>query len=180
MGKGAARTTSRAVPVDPPVGDELVGPSQAQPVPIVIPGLQEALAHILTTCTSLAQAVSIPDAATTSQDEQRRLERFGRLQPPSFSGGEGGDAQGFLDRCLRILRTACILETSGVSFTAFQFSGVAFIWWEAYERHKTVGATPFTWQQFSILFLEKFMPQSRRNELRKQFEQLCQGDMSVT
>ncbi|XP_070045213.1 uncharacterized protein [Nicotiana tomentosiformis] len=32
------------------------------------------------------------------EDEQRRLERFGRLQPPSFSGAEGEDAQGFLDR----------------------------------------------------------------------------------
>ncbi|XP_070018310.1 cold shock domain-containing protein 4-like [Nicotiana sylvestris] len=29
-----------------------------------------------------------------SDDEQRRLERFGRLQPPSFSGAEGEDAQG--------------------------------------------------------------------------------------
>ncbi|XP_070041367.1 uncharacterized protein [Nicotiana tomentosiformis] len=31
------------------------------------------------------------------EDEHRRLERFGRLQPPSFSGAEGEDAQGFLD-----------------------------------------------------------------------------------
>jgi len=32
-------------------------------------------------------------------NEQRRLERFGRLQPPSFGGAEGEDAQGFLDKC---------------------------------------------------------------------------------
>ncbi|XP_070040411.1 uncharacterized protein [Nicotiana tomentosiformis] len=50
------------------------------------------------------------------EDEQRRLERFRRLQPPYFSGAEGEDAKGFLDR----------------------------------------------------------------EELRKQFDQLCQDDMSVT
>nr|XP_033511485.1 uncharacterized protein LOC117276241 [Nicotiana tomentosiformis] len=143
--------------------DEPVGPAQAPPVPIVIPGLQEALAQIMTACTSLAQAVFVPSTATTSQaggdaqtpsartpeqvvqgfqtpgapptqpvaavqdyvvyfmpdDERRRLERFVRLQPPSFSGTEGKDAQGFLDRYQRILRTAGMLETNGVSFTIF-------------------------------------------------------------
>lgn len=152
--------------------DELVGPAQAPPVPIVIPGLHVALAQILTAYTSLAQAVSVPATTSTSQagggaqtpaahtpeqvvqgfqtpgappaqpiavaqdymvpvipdDDQRRLERFGRLQPPSFSGAEGEDAQGCLDRCQRILCTAGILETNGVSFTTFQFYGVAFSW----------------------------------------------------
>ncbi|XP_070057431.1 uncharacterized protein [Nicotiana tomentosiformis] len=89
-----------------------------------------------------------------ADDEQRRLARFGRLRPLSFSGAELEDAQGFLDRCERMLRTTGILETSGVSFTTFQFSGTAFRWWEAYER--------------------------RREELRRQFEQLRQDGMSLT
>ncbi|XP_070002901.1 uncharacterized protein [Nicotiana sylvestris] len=98
-------------------------------------------------------------------DKQHRLERFGRLQPPTFSRTEGEDAQGFLDKCWRILRTTGILETSGVAFTAFQFSGAALTWWESYERRRTVDAVPLTWQQFSIHFLEKYVPQSRREEL---------------
>ncbi|XP_070036019.1 uncharacterized protein [Nicotiana tomentosiformis] len=84
-------------------------------------------------------------------DEQRRLERFERLRPPPFSGAESDDAQGFLDK-----------------------------WWEAYKTCRLVNAAPLTWQQFSGLFLEKFVPQSCREELRRQFEQLRQGDMSVT
>ncbi|XP_070054925.1 uncharacterized protein [Nicotiana tomentosiformis] len=48
------------------------------------------------------------------------------------------------------------------------------IWWEAYERRRSVGAAPLTWQEFSVLFLEKFMPQTRREELRRQFKQLRQ------
>nr|XP_009789446.1 PREDICTED: uncharacterized protein LOC104237066 [Nicotiana sylvestris] len=73
-----------------------------------------------------------------------------------------------------------ILETSGVSFTMFQFTGAAFRLWEAYERRSPVGATPLSWHEFSVLFSEKFMSPTRREELRKQFEQLRQNDMFVT
>ncbi|XP_070042136.1 uncharacterized protein [Nicotiana tomentosiformis] len=113
-------------------------------------------------------------------NEQRRLERFGRLRPPSFSDVESEDAQGFLDKCQQMHRTVGILETNGVSFTTFQFSGTAFRWWEAYKRRMPVGAVPLTWQEFSVLLLEKFVPQSHREELRRQFEQLRQDGMSVT
>ncbi|XP_070041043.1 uncharacterized protein [Nicotiana tomentosiformis] len=185
------------------VVNEPVGPAQAPPVPIVV-SAQDVHAtsqagggtHTLVSRTpdQVVQGLQIPGALPTqpvaatqahvvpimSDDEHWRLERFGRLQPPSFSGTEAEDAQGFLDKCQRTLRTTGILETSGVSFTTFQFSGDAFSWWEAYERRRLDVATPFTWKEFSILFLEKFVPQSHREELRRQFEQLYQGDMSVT
>ncbi|XP_070031644.1 uncharacterized protein [Nicotiana tomentosiformis] len=229
-GRGTARIVVGTVPTDPPVVPDqdqvpvVDAPAQAPPVPIMIPGLHEAFAQILTACTGLAQAVSISMAATTSQatggtqtlvtrtpeqviqglqtlelppaqlvivaqdyvvpampeDDQRRLERFGRLQPPYFSGTYIEDAQDFLDRCQRILRTAGILETCGVLFTTFQFSGAALRRWETYNRCRPVGATPLTWQQFSVVFLEKFVPRSYREELHRQFERLHQGDMSVT
>ncbi|XP_070008586.1 uncharacterized protein [Nicotiana sylvestris] len=79
-----------------------------------------------------------------------------------------------------MLCTAGILETSGVAFTTFQFTGAAFTWCEAYERRRPVGAVPLTWQEFSTLFLKKYVPQSRREELRRQFEWLKQGDMTVS
>ncbi|XP_075080343.1 uncharacterized protein LOC142165862 [Nicotiana tabacum] len=113
-------------------------------------------------------------------DEQRCLERFSRLAPPPFSGAQGEDAQGFLDKCRRMLRTAGILETSGVSFTTFQFSGAAFTWWVAYEQRRPVGSAPLSWQEFSTLFLEKWVPRSQREERRRQFEYLRQGDMTVS
>ncbi|XP_070056505.1 uncharacterized protein [Nicotiana tomentosiformis] len=79
-----------------------------------------------------------------------------------------------------MLQTTGILETSGVSFTIFQFFGAAFKRWEAYERRRPVGAVPLTWKEFSVLFSEKFMPQARREELRRQFQQLRQDGMSTT
>ncbi|XP_070008403.1 uncharacterized protein [Nicotiana sylvestris] len=171
--------------------DAPAAPVQAPAAPIMIL-VQEALAHILSVCTSLAQVISATTVVSTLQaeggnqtpaartPEQRHLERFGRLQPPSFSGAEGEEAYGFLDKRPRMLRTATILETSGVASTTFQFSGVAFTWWEAYERHTPVGTVPLTWHEFSTLFLEKYVPQSRREELHRQFEWLRQGDMTVS
>ncbi|XP_070037091.1 uncharacterized protein [Nicotiana tomentosiformis] len=127
-----------------------------------------------------------------SDDEQRRLERFGRLQPPSFSGTEAEDAQGFLDKCHRILRTAVLwgcLQLVGLP-SAAQAHVVPVMsddeqrrlesWWEAYEMRRPVGTAPLTWEGFPVLFLEKFVSQSRREELRRQFEQLHQDDLSVT
>ncbi|XP_070037274.1 uncharacterized protein [Nicotiana tomentosiformis] len=141
-GRGAARTSARAAPTDPPVA-----PAQEQ----VVQGLQIPGALPAQPVTA-AQALVTPIMA---DDDQRRLERFGRLRPPSFSGAESEDDQGFLDRA-------------------------TFKWWKDYERRRPVGATPLTWLEFSVLFLEKFMSQSHREELHRQFEQLRQDGISVT
>nr|XP_009762408.1 PREDICTED: uncharacterized protein LOC104214446 [Nicotiana sylvestris] len=92
--------------------------------------------------------------------------------PPSFSGAEPEDAQDFFDRCQCIFCTMGILETNGVSFTTFKLSGDAFRWWEDYERRRLVGAASLLWHELSLLFSGNFVPQSRKEELRRQFEQL--------
>ncbi|XP_070037128.1 uncharacterized protein [Nicotiana tomentosiformis] len=108
-----------------------------------------------------------------TEDEHKRLERFWRLQPPSFSRVEVEDAQDFLDRCQQILHTTGILETSEVSFTTFKFTRAAFRWWEAYERSRPVGATPLSWHEFSVIFLEKFVPPARREKYEMRFSELA-------
>ncbi|XP_070046459.1 uncharacterized protein [Nicotiana tomentosiformis] len=110
-------------------------------------------------------AAQAPVGPPMSDEELKRLEQFGRLRPPEFSGAKSEDAQNFLDRCQRILRT--------------RLSGVAFRWWEAYEVSRLAGATPFMWHEFSVLFLEKFVPQTRREKLRRQFGQLRQKDRGM-
>lgn len=66
-----------------------------------------------------------------------------------------------------MLHRSGILETSGVTFTTYQFSGADFTRWEDFERRGPAGVAPLTWQQFSVLFLEKYVSQSRREELRR-------------
>ncbi|XP_070034443.1 uncharacterized protein [Nicotiana tomentosiformis] len=89
-GRGATRTAVRATPVDPPIAltqeqvpdmVEPVGLALAPAMPIVIAGLQEALSKILTMCTSLAQAVSVPAATATFQ--------AGGGSSDSYSGSQG-------------------------------------------------------------------------------------------
>ncbi|XP_070004938.1 uncharacterized protein [Nicotiana sylvestris] len=49
--------------------------------------------------------VQLEDKAAASEDEQRRLERFKKYDPPMFSGLASDDALGFLEECHCILRT---------------------------------------------------------------------------
>nr|XP_009759374.1 PREDICTED: uncharacterized protein LOC104211931 [Nicotiana sylvestris] len=70
-GRGRGRV-ARVAPVNPPASPvpnqaPAAVPVRAPAMPIVISGLQETLAQILTVCTGLAQAVSATTAATTSQ-----------------------------------------------------------------------------------------------------------------
>ncbi|XP_070042603.1 uncharacterized protein [Nicotiana tomentosiformis] len=73
-----------------------------------------------------------------------------------------------------------ILETSGVSFTTFQLTEASYRWWEAYELRNLTSAAPLTWHEFSVPFLEKFVQQTRREELRRLFEKLRHDGISVT
>lgn len=108
------------------------------------------------------------------------MEQFGRLKPPEFSRVELEDAPDFLYRRQRILCTTSILDTSGVTFTIFQLKRVAYRWWHAYELSKLGSISPHTSHEFSFHLLDKFVPQTRKEELRRDFEQLCHRDMCVT
>ncbi|XP_070041562.1 uncharacterized protein [Nicotiana tomentosiformis] len=73
-----------------------------------------------------------------------------------------------------------ILESHGVDFTTFQLEGRARRWWQSYLLGRPAGSPPMNWDQFTQLFLDRYIPPSEREELRGQFEQLEQGQMSVT
>ncbi|XP_070051777.1 uncharacterized protein [Nicotiana tomentosiformis] len=112
--------------------------------------------------------------------EQLRLERYKKYHPLTFSGLASDDALGFLEECHHILRTMGIVETSGVSFTAFQLRGAAYQWWRAYELSSSDEAASLTWTHFSEMFLREYVPQSLRDAWRAEFEQLRQGSMTVS
>ncbi|XP_070042796.1 uncharacterized protein [Nicotiana tomentosiformis] len=106
-----------------------------------------------------------------TDEEQKRLERFKRLDSPEFSGGESEDAQSSMYRCHLICITS-IVDISGVAFTTFLLIEAAYRWWRTYESGRTASAAPLTWHELSVLFLETFVPQTCREELRREFEQL--------
>ncbi|XP_070041487.1 uncharacterized protein [Nicotiana tomentosiformis] len=70
-----------------------------------------------------------------------------------------------------------ILEYHWVDFTTFQLEGRARRWWKSYLLGRPAGSPPMTWDQFTQLFLYRYIPPSQRKELRGYFEQ---GQISVT
>ncbi|XP_070014709.1 uncharacterized protein [Nicotiana sylvestris] len=73
-----------------------------------------------------------------------------------------------------------ILELHGVDFTIFQLEGRARRWWQSYVLCRPEDSPPITWGQFTQLFLDRYIPPSKREELRYQVEHLEQGQISVT
>ncbi|XP_070022255.1 uncharacterized protein [Nicotiana sylvestris] len=120
------------------------------------------------------------DGAAMSIDALWRLDKFIKLFPVHFSGETSKYPQEYLDSCHKVLRNISILETNGVDFVAFQMTGSAKKWWRDYLLTKLVGLSALTWDQFSHLFLEKFLHVTTREEKRRQFERLQQGNMIVT
>ncbi|XP_070044999.1 uncharacterized protein [Nicotiana tomentosiformis] len=67
------------------------------------------------------------------------------------------------------------MATNGVDFVLFQMTRSAKRWWNNFVLTRPAGLPAFTWDQFSQIFLEKFLPVTLREYYCKQFERLQQG-----
>ncbi|XP_070046601.1 uncharacterized protein [Nicotiana tomentosiformis] len=109
-----------------------------------------------------------------------RLDKFTKLFPIHFSGAPFEDPQDYLDHCHEVLLNMGIVETNGVNFVVFQKTGSAKRWWRDYVLTRPYGSPSLTWDRFSQLFLEKFIPFTLREKYRRQFERLQWGGITVT
>ena len=57
---------------------------------------------------------------------------------------------------------------------------VALSWYESRQRERPVGAAPWIWEEFSAMFLDRFMLESVSNARAVEFEGLRQGRLSVS
>ncbi|XP_070012971.1 uncharacterized protein [Nicotiana sylvestris] len=136
----------------------------AQPVGVVQPGV-------------VAQT---GNGAAMSANALWRLDRFTKLFTTTFSGASYEDPQDYLDSCHVVLKNMGIVETNVVDFASFCLSGSAKTWWRDYCLARPAGLPALTWDQFSQLFMKKFLPITQRKSYRRQFERLQQGSMAVT
>ncbi|XP_070057832.1 uncharacterized protein [Nicotiana tomentosiformis] len=174
--RGAARALARVATEEPSI-DPVGG--QAREAPVSTPALQETLTQFLSMFVQPVIPVQPMVRATTSEEEELRLERYKKYHPPTFSGLATEDARGFLEKCHCILRTMGIVETSGVAFTTFQLSGPAFQCWQAYEG-SPADAPSLTWAQFSEMLLGEFVLQNIWDVWCAEFEQLRQGTITMS
>ncbi|XP_015057766.1 uncharacterized protein LOC107004065 isoform X2 [Solanum pennellii] len=115
-----------------------------------------------------------------TEDEQRRYERFRKMDPPQFQGGKSEDAHEFLTTCRELLEVVGLAESHGVRYATLQLRGPARDWWRTYSGCLPVGSPPVTWEQFASAFQDRFIPWSVREESRLRFESLRQDGLSVT
>ncbi|XP_070002728.1 uncharacterized protein [Nicotiana sylvestris] len=136
----------------------------AQPVGVVPPGV-------------VAQT---DDGSTMSSEALWRLYRFTKLFTTTYGGKASKDPKDYLNSFHEFLRNMGIVETNGVDFAAFRLSGSAKKWWRVYCLARPAGSPSLTWDKFSQLFLEKYLPITQREDYRRQFERLQQGSITVT
>ncbi|XP_070002333.1 uncharacterized protein [Nicotiana sylvestris] len=136
----------------------------AQPVGVVPPGVVSQTG----------------DGSAMSSDALWRLDWLTKLFTTTSGSTSSEEPQNYLDSCHEVLRNMEIVETNGVDFAAFRLSGSAKKWWRDFSLARPVGSSTLTWDQFSRLFLEKFLPVNQRENYRRQFERLQQGSMTVT
>jgi len=124
-------------------------------------------------------AVQHETRTAACEAEKLRLERYKMYHPPTFSGLATDDAHIFLEKCNRILRIMGVTEMSEVSFTTFHLRGASYQWWHAYELISSDEEASLTWTQFSDMFLREYIPRSLRDAWNAEFDQSCQGAMTV-
>jgi hypothetical protein len=109
------------------------------------------------------------------------VEQFRRYKPPTFNGREGPlAAEEWLRALERIFKHIACSDTQKVSCAVFQLAEDADHWWESYQRTRTEAQQlELTWEGFKELILQRYFPQSFRDQKETEFLELKQGSMSV-
>ncbi|XP_033513357.2 uncharacterized protein [Nicotiana tomentosiformis] len=167
------------------------------PVPIVVPIVAlpaDAVARLLNMLEALVPTQggsSAPQATLETQEpaqtqtfenKEVSLQEFLKLKSPKFTGSDNSeDPQSFLDETLKALRALGCSSERAVELAAYKLEDMANTWYETVLLGRPIGATPLTWDEFTKLFMNYFLPESLMQKYTKNFEKLVQTpDMDVS
>ncbi|XP_059664043.1 uncharacterized protein LOC132309782 [Cornus florida] len=108
------------------------------------------------------------------------IAKFVKLMPTLFEGGPDPlVADSFMDRVEKHIN-AMNLATNILKITLaiYNFVGDAEIWWKTVSH--THNLDTMTYDTFKKLYYEKYFPAPKQRELKKEFDGLKQGNMTVT
>uniref|UniRef100_A0A2N9GSP6 Reverse transcriptase domain-containing protein n=1 Tax=Fagus sylvatica TaxID=28930 RepID=A0A2N9GSP6_FAGSY len=106
------------------------------------------------------------------------LEKFRKLDPPSFKGSKDPlEADNWLKELDRLFKAMNVRDEKRVTLAVFMLKGDALEWWESTERIHEGGVV--SWQQFVDLFRKMYFPDSLRLQKEVEFIRIEQGNQSV-
>ncbi|MQM01483.1 hypothetical protein Taro_034241 [Colocasia esculenta] len=109
------------------------------------------------------------------EEPVKQVEKFLRLQPPTYSGGPNPDtAEHWVHEIERVFATMRCPVTDKVVLTAYQLRGFALEWWRLKMQTTFAGRTEetITWSEFLDVFNDTFFPIQVQQVKREQFRTL--------
>uniref|UniRef100_A0A2N9GFR5 CCHC-type domain-containing protein n=1 Tax=Fagus sylvatica TaxID=28930 RepID=A0A2N9GFR5_FAGSY len=138
-------------------------------------GTSDILQTIIQAIGSLTEVVQHQVGATNPMSA---LEKFRKLDPPSFKGSKDPlEADNWLKELDRLFKAMNVRDEQRVTLAVFMLKGDALEWWESTERTHEGGVV--SWQQFVDLFRKRYFPDSLRLQKEAEFIRIEQGNQSV-
>ncbi|KAK8934166.1 hypothetical protein KSP39_PZI014581 [Platanthera zijinensis] len=111
-----------------------------------------------------------------------QLKHVMSFNPPIFSGGgTPSQAEDWLSRVKRILSTTRTEADQKTAIATFLLDGEARLWWDGVEQHHLVERQleEVSIEEFSRMFMARYLPSTEKIELENQFLRLQQGSQNV-
>ncbi|MQL94431.1 hypothetical protein Taro_027088, partial [Colocasia esculenta] len=125
-----------------------------------------------------AAPVPPPPPVLIAEEPVMQVEKFLRLQPPTYSGGPNPDtAEHWVHEIERVFATMRCPAAYRVVLAAYQLRGFALEWWRLKMQTTFAGRTEeaITWSEFLDVFNDTFFPIQVQQVKREQFRTLQQG-----
>ncbi|MQL77429.1 hypothetical protein Taro_009845 [Colocasia esculenta] len=150
-----------------PVPPVAVPPGEGEVVPIApVPPRVEV---------PFAAPVPPPPPVLLAEEPVMLVEKFLRLQPPTYSGGPNPDtAEHWVHEIERVFATMRCPAVDKVVLAAYQLRGFALEWWRLKMQTTFAGRTEeaITWSEFLDVFNDTFFPIQVQQVKREQFRTL--------
>ncbi|XP_057443285.1 uncharacterized protein LOC130735225 [Lotus japonicus] len=105
---------------------------------------------------------------------------FNRDGPPKFQGDvEPEKADLWIQEMEKIFEALHTPEGEKVNLATLMLKGDAEYWWRSARQLMTANQVAVTWESFKRAFMNKYFPETAREDMEKQFLGLRQGTMTV-
>lgn len=102
------------------------------------------------------------------------------MNPPEFYGSRvEEDPQEFIDDIQKVMQIMGVSPIESADLAAYQFNGVAKVWYKQWKEDRGVDAGPVDWNKFVTAFLDRFFSLELSEANVQEFIKLKQGNMTA-